>query len=482
MIAHNKHSIKNIMNALILCVTVVTTNSVMAAANFIINVQDAANEGFNDTTAVAPVGGNPGVTLGEQRLNVFQRAGEIWGRNINSNINIVINARFDPLLCDAEGAVLGSAGPTTAISNFPNAPITNTWYYPALADSLSNSNLQNINDISTTFNSLIDEGCLGGSSWYYGLDGSTAPNSTALLPVVLHELGHGLGSSTLTNGTTGAFNSGRPDIWTNFLYDISTKSTWREMPSNAIRQASALNTFGLVWNGPSVNAKFPEVLNSSAVRTQLTINSPVSIADTHVAGTADFGMPVPSEGLTGNVILADDSTADPDVNDGCETITNDLTGAIALIKRGTCNFVLKAANAQAAGAIGVIITNNEEVGINGMTGVDENVTIPSLGISKLAGDDIISQLPGVSVTMGFTTDSFLGENGGHVRMYAPDPFEQGSSVSHWSTTASPNLLMEPSITSTIFSEIDLTYNMFEDIGWSVVEDLIFENGFEDNAP
>ncbi|MFK8012486.1 MAG: PA domain-containing protein [Marinicellaceae bacterium] len=470
--------IKFSINVLALSLIGLASTSVMAKATFVINIQDDPDEGFNDPTPVTPVGGNNGTTLGEQRLNVFRRAGQIWGANINSDIEIVINAQFDPQTCSNQGAVLGSAGPTQIYANFANVPITNTWYYPALADSISGQNLGGVNDVNTIFNSEIDNGCLGGSSWYYGLDGSTAPNSTALLPVVLHELGHGLGSSTVTSGTTGAFISGRPDIWTNFLYDLSTKSTWREMSTNALRVASAINEFGLVWNGPSVNARFPEVLNTSPNRTQLTINSPVSIADTHVAGSANFGDPVPANGLTANVILANDSVANPNINDGCEPITNDLTGAIALVIRGDCDFVLKVLNAQNAGAIGVLIANNEDIGIVGMNGTEPGVTVPSLGISKKAGDDIISQLPGVSVTMGFTTTAFIGENGGHVRKFAPESFDGGSSVSHWSTTASPNLLMEPTITPTIFSEVDLTYNLFEDIGWDVAVDLIFEDGFE----
>ena len=44
---------------------------------------------------------------------------------------------------------------------------------------------------------------------------------------------------------------------------------------------------------------------------------------------------------------------------GCEALTNDLTGKIAVVDRGSCNFVDKARSAQAAGAIAVIICNNQ---------------------------------------------------------------------------------------------------------------------------
>jgi hypothetical protein len=49
-----------------------------AATIVIVNV-DGANEGFNDPTPVAPIGGNPGATIGAQRLYVFQYAANLWG-------------------------------------------------------------------------------------------------------------------------------------------------------------------------------------------------------------------------------------------------------------------------------------------------------------------------------------------------------------------------------------------------------------------
>ena len=42
-----------------------------AAATIVIVNQNDPGVGFNDPTPVAPVGGNPGTTLGQQRLNAF---------------------------------------------------------------------------------------------------------------------------------------------------------------------------------------------------------------------------------------------------------------------------------------------------------------------------------------------------------------------------------------------------------------------------
>jgi hypothetical protein len=50
-------------------------------------------------------------------------------------------------------------------------------------------------------------------------------------------------------------------------------------------------------------------------------------------------------------------------------------------------------------------------------------------------------------------------------MYTPNPFEGGSSVSHYSDAAFPDLLMEPRITSGLPLDLDLTRQQMRDIGW-----------------
>ena len=56
--------------------------------------------------------------------------------------------------------------------------------------------------------------------------------------------------------------------------------------------------------------------------------------------------------------------------------------------------------------------------------------------------------------------------GGHVRLYAPATWDDGSSVSHWDDTAAPNLLMEPFATGSTKGYTDLTTCVLYDIGWS----------------
>ena len=54
---------------------------------------------------------------------------------------------------------------------------------------------------------------------------------------------------------------------------------------------------------------------------------------------------------------------------------------------------------------------------------------------------------------------------GYVQMYAPDPVETGSSVSHFSTALFPNQLMEPSFTGA-HHDVGLALEVMQDIGWS----------------
>src|SRR5262249_9936703 len=75
--------------------------SALAAATITIVNANAAGVGFNDPTPVVPVGGNPGTTLGQQRLNAFQYVASLWGARLDSSVEIKILSTFEPLTCTA---------------------------------------------------------------------------------------------------------------------------------------------------------------------------------------------------------------------------------------------------------------------------------------------------------------------------------------------------------------------------------------------
>lgn len=240
----------------VLLATLLSVGSV-SAANIVILNNDAAGEGFNDPTSAAPVGGNPGTTLGRQRLNVFANAAAVWGALISSNVTINVRSNFDPLTCTSSQAVLGSAATATIHRNFSNAPYSNTYYPAALASSLANADLNGNTtaEINITFNSSVDNNnnCLNNTNWYYGVDGNKPTGTIDLRTVVLHELAHGLGFATFVDVTTGAKFDNRNDAFMLNLHDHSLGLAWSSM-TNAQRAASAIDPGDLHWIGSQVTA------------------------------------------------------------------------------------------------------------------------------------------------------------------------------------------------------------------------------------
>jgi hypothetical protein len=435
------------------------------AATIVIINNNAAGVGFNDPAPRAPVGGNPGVTLGQQRLNVFQQAASIWGAILPSAVTIEVRAAFAAQTCTATSATLGSTGVTTIHANFANADFTNTWYPQSLANKLFGADLNANPDMTMTFNSQLDAGlgaaCLGGQSWYYGFDGLEGTN-VEMLPVALHEMGHGLGFRTSTSGTTGNFNTGFPDIYDRFLYDPVVGQNWYLMTA-AQRAASAISN-QLAWTGA---ATFNAAQTFLGHRPRMTISTPPILAGAYPIGTAAFGPQLGS--VTGDLVLVDDGVAAALTSDACEPLVNAaaVNGKIAVIDRGTCTFVIKAQTAQAAGAIAVIIVNNAAGAAPALGGTDPTITIPVISVSQADGNAIKAQLPG-TVTVTMDTDPVLlagADNANRPRMYSPNPFASGSSVSHFDVSMTPNALMEPNINGNLHDTVDMTLNVFQDIGW-----------------
>jgi len=130
----------------------------------------------------------------------------------------------------------------------------------------------------------------------------------------------------------------------------------------------------------------------------LTITTPAGSVGTYPAGapssTPPFG-PAPSlSGLSGTIVAAIPLDA--------STVPANVSGKIALIQRGGPSFAQKVANAQAGGAIGVIIFNNvADDNIINMTGSSPVSTIPSIFISGNNGNKILANI--ASTTLGTMT-------------------------------------------------------------------------------
>lgn len=239
--------------------------------------------GFNDSTPAAPVGGNSGTTLGEQRRILFQAAADIWGAAIDSDVPITVQADFAVLQCMNNMAVLGSAGPASLNTN-PALMGGNVFYPRALEDALTGSELDpGQPDITSTFNSQLDAGTgsCGFTGFYYGLDGNSPVNRPNLFATVLHELAHGLGFvSTIDQGSAnpqrppnGSFQLGLPSIFDVFIFDLNDNQPWTSM-TNAARLASSTDDPNVVLNGPTVTSQFPNFVNQGTNGGRMRLDAP----------------------------------------------------------------------------------------------------------------------------------------------------------------------------------------------------------------
>ncbi len=455
------------LGRLLLALALVCAATLAQASTITIVNLDAAGEGFNDATPATPVGGNSGTTIGQQRLIVFQQAAAIWGALLPSDVTILVNANFNPLTCTSTSAVLGSCGAATVHRNFSGAEYTNTWYCQALANKLAGYDLDGSNsDMNAKFNSSIgNAGCMDGYSWYYGLDNNESASQIDLLAVLLHEMGHGLGFQTFASGTTGTLYNGYPDIFCRFLYDATTGLHWNE-ESSGQRAASAILPYKLLWDGDAVRFMAPLTLDYG--RPLLRVNPPAAIAGDYDVGTASFGPALAYPGVTGDVVLGVDAVSP--YNDACSAITNgaEMAGRIAIVDRGTCTFTVKVKACQDAGAIAVIVADNAAgAPPPGLGGDDPTIVIPAVRVTQADGATLKAAIAGgLNVTLMVDPDLMAGADPeGRVMMYTPNPYQSGSSVSHFDVSCSPNLLMEPSINDDLTTSVDLTRYAFEDMGW-----------------
>lgn len=108
------------------------------------------------------------------------------------------------------------------------------------------------------------------------------------------------------------------------------------------------------------------------------------------------------EPLSAEVVYAQDDNGQ---YTGCVPFfPNTFDGKIALIDRGACSFSLKAYHAQLAGAVGVVIVNNNpgEGTINlAPSAYEQEITIPIVSISYEDGEIVKTQISGGTATLDF---------------------------------------------------------------------------------
>ena len=196
------------------------------------------------------------------------------------------------------------------------------------------------------------------------------------------------------------------------LYQVGFTEGWRNFQENNFGKGGAgsdsVNAEAQDGSGTD-NANFATPADGSNPRMQMYLwnssapNAKVTVG-TSVYGAyqSSFGPALTDTGTPGSLALYTNVGGG---NDGCALSTVSLTGKIAMIDRGTCDFVLKVTNAQKANAKGVIIMNNVGTTDAFAPSGSGRIKIPSAMVSYSDGQTLRALT--VSATLAKGPTSFM---------------------------------------------------------------------------
>jgi extracellular elastinolytic metalloproteinase len=207
--------------------------------------------------------------------------------------------------------------------------------------------------------------------------------------------------------------------WNNLMHDVTYQYGFDEVSGNFQNNNLSRGGVGADYvkaeaqdGSGTNNANFSTPADGSSGRMQmyvwspvgatspLTINSPASIAGSMWSVESAFSTNnklINTGAKTGNLLLVNDTGGSTHL--GCGALSNgaSLPGKIAVIDRGTCDFVTKVKNVQTLGAIAAIIIDNVTEDPFAMSGTDNTITIPAVMISLANGNALKAVMTGNTV-------------------------------------------------------------------------------------
>jgi Zn-dependent metalloprotease len=268
----------------------------------------------------------------------------------------------------------------------------------------------------TTMDSIFNRGYDCPNASWNGTFISFCPGFTTD-DITAHEWAHAYTQYThglIYQWQPGALNEAYSDIWGEVVDQINQRDE---------------NPF-LARNANACSALSPPV-------TRLTVNAPVTIAGDYLAQAASFGGALTTTGVTRDVVAAVDAVAP--AADGCTAFSNAaaVSGKIALVDRGSCEFGVKALNAQNAGAVAVIVADNQPgLILMGPGAVGAQVTIPAVSVQQTTGASLRTAL-----AAGAVNATLLNKPGTDVSakwLMGEDVPDGGASRDMWNPTCYSN--------------------------------------------
>ena len=209
--------------------------------------------------------------------------------------------------------------------------------------------------------------------------------------------------------------------WNNILHDIHFRYGFDEAAGNfqvfhygvdPTGQGDGVVAFSQDFNAENNASMATGVDGSSPIMRMhvwsvpvTRVTAPPGLVSRYDTGGAEFGPDLDAIGVSGDVVLGVDGVGDP--GDACTALTNgaSVAGNIALVDRGSCNFITKVDNAETAGAIAVIVANNLDGGVFTMgapQGRKPKIDVPSVFVRRSLGQatkDAIGNGDPVTVTL-----------------------------------------------------------------------------------
>jgi hypothetical protein len=447
-----------------------------AFARAIVLIQIEEGDALSDKTPVAPLGGNTGTTLGEQRKLALDYAASVWAERLDSDVPITVGVTFAPLPCSGAASVLGAAATTGLFSGISGAGANPTFYYPsALANKLSGRDLDPTEpEIRMRLNSDVDAGCKAATGgFYYGFDAKGA-QSVDFAETVLHELAHGLGLASFADPETGElFATDGVDPYTSLVRDLDFDLLWPALPDNIGRMLSAGSLRRVAWDGERARSATAEQFAKGVP--SVTFEPAVS-GFSGIVSDSSFGENSAQHPVAGPLRTTS--------NEGCASLAAaGVAGTVMLLRPTRCSPATAARFAKEGGAVGALIVSRGSpfsAPVQPLDWEGDPVAMPVIAVSDADASRIkLALMAGpVRASLGGAANQLLGgDEDQRPLLFASVPVSASSSISHLEPLIRPQQLMEPVTGPVPTHDVSFTLALLADVGWQ----LTCGNGVIDGA-